>query len=105
MTNRSGGGNYPPENDSTYRYDTYNFPAKPNTNILLATSEGGSSGEVLSKGSQHGLVEQSLSGGPLKDELKDAKQGSDTESREAFRHEQIRDSSKPISIMVQFSLI
>ena len=64
----------------------------------LATSEGGSGGDAFSKGSQRGLVEQSTSGGPLENEIKDAKQGADVDARKAYQHEQTRDSTFPYRI-------
>ena len=36
-------------------------------------------------------MEQSLSGGPLRDEIQDAKQGQDERAREAYSHEAKRD--------------
>ena len=59
----------------------------------LATSEGGSGGDAFSKSSQRGLVDQSLSGGPLGDEIKDAKQGYDVDARQEYQHEQARDGN------------
>ena len=41
-----------------------------------------------------GLISQSLDGGPLEREVRDAKQGADVRAREAFAHEAERDFAK-----------
>ena len=41
--------------------------------------------------SNHGLIDQSLDGGPLNREIQDAKQGSDGRTRAQFAHEARRD--------------
>ena len=41
--------------------------------------------------SNHGLIDQSLDGGPIGREIQDAKQGSDAHTRAQFAHEARRD--------------
>ncbi len=55
---------------------------------VTATSEGGYGGDPFSRRAQRGLVEQSPNGGPIGNELQDAKQGRDLGSREEYRREQ-----------------
>lgn len=75
-----------PGRDSTYT--TGNYPPPDDT-----TSSGGySSQDTWSNAAQRGsLVDQSVNGGPIGQELQDAKQGEDTAARQDFRHEAERD--------------
>ena len=75
-----------------------------NLHLLLATSSGGygSSKNVWSEKVQRGhaddepentagLIDQSTTGGPIGNELQDAKQGMDGQAREKYAHEMKRD--------------
>ncbi|KAI0076032.1 hypothetical protein K474DRAFT_1623706 [Panus rudis PR-1116 ss-1] len=77
--------NYPPSNDSTSSggygsaTDSYSSPAQRGR-LDLAIGDKGPN-----------LIDQSVSGGPLRNEIQDAKQGQDESSRDEFAHEARRD--------------
>ncbi|KAI0750317.1 hypothetical protein C8Q80DRAFT_1253839 [Daedaleopsis nitida] len=79
--------NYPPENDTT---SEGGYGAPTNTFSAQNQRRADSDSQQFSP-SNHGLLDQSLDGGPLNREIQDAKQGSDGRTRAQFAHEARRD--------------
>ncbi|CCL99915.1 uncharacterized protein FIBRA_01940 [Fibroporia radiculosa] len=81
-------GNYPPPGDTT------SSGGYSSRNTWTNRSQRGHL-ENMSGSAEAGLLDQSVTGGPIGDEIEDAKQGQDELSRKNFHHEAIRDFGGP----------
>ncbi|EKM57839.1 uncharacterized protein PHACADRAFT_251712 [Phanerochaete carnosa HHB-10118-sp] len=92
--------NYPPSNDSEFvRYLSDDGPRANEHGTATSSGGYGSSQNPFADTKQRGrpedssggLIDQSVSGGPIGDEIQDAKQGKDASTREEFAREAKRD--------------